>query len=106
MDQSLTTDPSARAKALLAKMDLAQKITLLHGTTGPYVGNVAAVPELGIPAILMNDGPQGFRAAGHPGTSTQWPSGLAVAATWNRDTMKDWGVAMGQEFVGKVRRPW
>ena len=47
----------------------------------------------------MNDGPQGFR--GDPGTSTCWPSGLTMAATWNTTTMLLWGRAMGQEFVGK-----
>lgn len=49
----------------------------------------------------MNDGPQGFRAPGHDGTSTQWPSSLTMAATWDRDMIREWGVAMGREFKGK-----
>jgi Glycosyl hydrolase family 3 N terminal domain len=62
-------------------------------------GNVPANTRLGIPAINMNDGPQGFR--GIPGTSTCWPSGLTMAATWNTTAMLAWGRGMGQEFVAK-----
>ena len=42
-----------------------------------------------------------FRAAGHDGTSTAWPSALAVSATFNTATAKAWGVAMGEEFFAK-----
>lgn len=56
---------------------MTEKIMLVHGTTGPYVGNIAGIPRLKIPPILMNDGPQGFR--GIPGTSTAFPSGLTGA---------------------------
>lgn len=62
-------------------------------------GNVPAIPRLGIPALTLNDGPQGFR--GEAGTSTCWPSGLTMAATWNVTTMNRWGTAMGEEFVAK-----
>ena len=44
----------------------------------------------------MNDGPQGFR--GTAGTSTQWPSGLTVAHSWDRQLFLEWGTAMGLEF--------
>ena len=47
----------------------------------------------------MNDGPQGFR--GPPGTSTQWPSGLTVAHSWDRALFLEYGTALGQEFAGK-----
>lgn len=57
-------------------------------------GNVPGNARLGIPALNLNDGPQGFR--GNPGTSTCWPSGLTVAASWNRTALGAWGVAMGQ----------
>ena len=64
-------------------------------------GNTPAIPRLGIPALTLNDGPQGFR--GDAGTSTCWPSGLTMAATWNPNTMGAWGTAMGEEFVAKGR---
>ena len=44
-------------------------------------------------------GPEGFR--GEPGTSTQWPSGLTVAHTWDPQAFLQWGTAMGKEFYGK-----
>jgi beta-glucosidase len=47
----------------------------------------------------MNDGPEGFRGA--PGTSTQWPSGLSVAHSWDPALFGAWGAAMGAEFSGK-----
>ena len=93
-------DPDSRARALLAKMNLTEKIVLVHGTSGPYVGNVAGNSRLGIPSICMNDGPQGFRAQ-DAGTTTAWPSGLTVAAAFDRGLANTWGAAMGEEFVGK-----
>jgi len=38
---------------------------------------------------------------GEDGTSTQFPSGLTVGATWDVDLAKRWGGAMGREFAGK-----
>jgi beta-glucosidase len=93
--------PSQRAQALLAQMNLTEKIDMVHGWDGPYVGNVIANTRLGIPSLNLNDGPQGFRDDAHVGTTTQWPSGLTVAATWDVDAMFAWGDGMGEEFVGK-----
>ena len=50
--------PAQRAAALLAQMNLTEKITMVHGWDGPYVGNVIANTRLGIPALYLNDGPQ------------------------------------------------
>jgi beta-glucosidase len=106
-------DPHARAQSLLKQMTLEEKITLLHGPpTGPccqckgnascaYVGNVAAIPRLKIPPITMNDGPQGFRDNNQPGSTTAWPSGLTMAASWDVDALLKWGVGMGKEFYNK-----
>jgi len=38
---------------------------------------------------------------GAPGTSTQWPSGLTIAASWDRQLAEAWGKAMGKEFRDK-----
>ena len=48
--------PAERAKATLAKMSLDQKISYVHGHPGPYVGQIPSIPELGLPAITMEDG--------------------------------------------------
>ena len=58
------------------------------GVSG-YVGNVCENTRLGIPALKMNDGPQGFRDNEHPGSTMAWPCSLAGSA------------AMGAEFYGK-----
>lgn len=42
----------------------------------------AGIPRLGIPAIQTADGPQGIR---RKTKSTLYPSGIATAASWNKD---------------------
>ena len=111
--------PDARAKALLSEMTLEEKLVMLHGPEAPlpsceckpgepnfsaacaYTGNVEGNNRLGIPPIHMNDGPQGFRDSIYPGTSTQFPSGLALAASWDVSAVETWGAAMASEFRAK-----
>ena len=100
--------PEQRAKALLMNMTQTEKLSMLHGPQyGPccsctqnsscaYVGNINAIDRLGIPPTTMNDGPQGFRDNVHPGTTTAWPSGLSMAASWDVDAMLEWGTGMLQ----------
>ena len=65
------------------------------------------LPAAGVPWLSLQDGPQGYRDGpygkfpGATGTATQWPSGLAVAATWDRSLAEEWGAAMGAEFRAK-----
>ena len=106
--------PAARAAKLLQQMQLPEKIQLLHGNNSAsanfsdglsksfgsgYVGFVPGNARLGIPPIKMNDGPMGFR--GPAGTSTQWPSGVTMAQTFDVDLVRSFGEAMGAEFAGK-----
>jgi beta-glucosidase len=100
-------DPNwTRAEKLVAQMTLDEKMQFVQGTrlgraqNSGYVGFVEGVPRLGIPDLRLNDGPQGFRAKAD-GTSTQWPSGLTVARSWNRTLLWEWGDAIGAEFHGK-----
>ena len=70
-----------------------------------------SVPRLGIPPLNLNDGPQGFRGQGNSkpgrpllaqaGTTTAFPSGLTVAATWDVKAARLWGESMGEEFRDK-----
>ena len=108
-----TASPTTRAKLLLGNMTLDEKLTLLHGPHPKdcakfeglcaYVGNVAPIKRLGMPPINMNDGPQGFRvsAGQKQGTSTAFPSGLTMAASWDVELLEDWGAGMGKEFYAK-----
>lgn len=100
--------PSERAEELCGKMTLDEKINMLHGTgwgKDVYVGKVSGISRLNIPAINLNDGPQGFRCNGlgkcPGGTSTCFPSGLTMGASWDPEAVEKWGSAMGKEFFGK-----
>lgn len=98
--------PEARAKVLLAKMTQDEKVHMLHGSGSakPYIGNVEGNTRLGIPALKLNDGPQGFRCGSDtckPGSTTAWPSGMTVGATWDQDLAGQWGKVMGKEFYDK-----
>jgi len=99
-------DPYDRAADLVRDMSLDEKLSLVHGDgmfglRSNYSGGTPAIARLGIPALQMNDGPQGFRDPLYPGTTTQWPSGLTVAATFDAGLARAWGAAMGAEFAAK-----
>lgn len=110
---------AARAKAenMVKLMDIKERATLLSGghvgfdgqpDPGYYAGNVDPVPEMFVPALkmqdgVMEDGSSGFRnyLKGGEGTATAWPSMLALAATWDEETVRAAGVAIGEEFSAK-----
>eukprot|EP01050_Picozoa_sp_SAG11_P010219 SAG11_NODE_1011_length_6195_cov_4.901247_5_plen_325_part_00 len=91
--------PAQRAEMLLAEMNQYEKLGFLHGGCKGYVFNSCGVPRLGVPNMMANDGPQGFR--GVSGTSTAWPAGLAIAATFDIASSSAWGEGQGQEFFDK-----
>lgn len=97
--------PSTDAEMMLEKMDLEEKLRMMRGSlAGDYVGNIEGNDRLQIPAIAMQDGPQGFRITkktGEEGTSTAWPSSLNIAATFNPQLASRWATAMAAEFVSK-----
>jgi len=98
----IKNSPVERAHHLLSKMSLDDKIAMMHGTQGGYIGNTVANERLGIPPLNLNDGPQGFRTSDElAGTTTAFPCALAVASTWDLDAMQRYGAAMGAEFKGK-----
>ncbi len=55
---SVALSPAERAAALVAQMNITEKINMVHGWGTPYVGGVIANTRLGIPALNLNDGPQ------------------------------------------------
>lgn len=92
----------AQAAKLIAAMTLEEKVTLLHGTSnaaanGGYVGSTDATGSF--PSMHLEDGPQGV--ADEVTDVTCWPSALAVAQTWDRHRLADWGRAMAEEQSGK-----
>jgi len=100
-----STQPiTARANDLLGRLTPEEKVTLIHAD-GTFV--IAGIPRLGIPERWTDDGPNGVReelqrsgwnAAGHTNDfSTAFPSGIALAATWDPEIARAEGEALGEE---------
>lgn len=68
-------------------------------------GTTYPLPRLGIPAIVLTDGPAGVRISptreGDPNTyyCTGFPVGTVMASTWNTDLVEQVGKAMGNEVL-------
>ena len=79
-------------ESLIGRMTPEQKIDTIGGT-----GFAArAVPELGIPAFEMSDGPFGTRSnSGFP--STTYAAGIGLAASWDRDLATAVGAGIGRD---------
>jgi beta-glucosidase len=105
--------PDERARMVIGKMTLEEKITLLHGTgmkgLGPVsplavasnggAGYTPGIPRLGIPAIQMSDAAYGVRMSGENGRySTALPSDLGAAASWDPDAAFEYGALIGREL--------
>ena len=102
--QVLNTSPAlpgldaakTRATEILSKMSQDEKLQLVRGIEGKYVGNVAATA--GLPVLTLQDGPAGVARFGGV---TAFPAPITLAASWNRDLVQRWGAAMAAEERGK-----
>ncbi|MGA9585678.1 MAG: glycoside hydrolase family 3 C-terminal domain-containing protein, partial [Terracidiphilus sp.] len=95
-----------RVADLLKRMTLEEKATMLSGSGWM---ESAPIERLGIPAIKMADGPMGVRSwAGSSAITnssanpvkvetTSFPSGVAMAATWDTALVQREGRAIAQE---------
>jgi len=96
-----------RVSDLLGHMTLEEKATMLSGSGWM---ESAPIDRLGIPAIKMADGPMGVRSwagssaitnsVNNPAVkvqTTSFPSGVAMAATWDTDLVQREGQAIAQE---------
>ena len=89
---------------LIGAMTLKEKIGMLHGTSKFTSGGVK---RLGIPELHLSDGPHGVRqeikrdswdpAGWTNDSSSYFPTGTAVAATWNPQLSHLQGKALGEE---------
>ena len=95
-----TAPVAQRVQQVLSTMDQSEEASLLSGDGGSsYIGQVNAIPDLCMPAINMEDGPDGV-GDGNGGV-TAFPDGESAAATWDPSLIEQEGAAMGNEFAGK-----
>ena len=90
--QEITPEVKARAAEIVSKMTLEEKIGYISGDEDGF--SIKAVPGVGLPQLLMADGPQGVRNRTH---STLYPCGVAAAASWNRDAAHLMGQGIGRD---------
>ena len=83
----------ARVEKLLSQLTPEEKVSLLVGDPFDEMSTMA-IPRLGIPKLVMADGPQGIRAHG---PACSFPSVIALAATWDRELAFRYGEALGRE---------
>jgi beta-glucosidase len=81
----------AKAKAMLAKLSLEQKIELLGGVENMYT---RPMPVIDLPRFKMSDASVGVRTWG---PTTSYAGGVALAATWDPAFARQLGVSLGKD---------
>ena len=89
----------ARVKDLMRRLTQEEKLSFLAGTEF----TTQPVPRLGVPAMAMADAGQGVRGGSETtlGPATAFPSGVAMASTWNPGLVAKIGAAIGTEAQNK-----
>ena len=89
---------------LISKMTLEEKVGLCSGKDGWYL---KGVDRLGIPEIMLTDGPHGLRKHNPEGKfklensipATCFPTAVTSACSWNPELLYEMGVAMAEECL-------
>jgi len=95
-------DIEKKIDALLKELTLREKVSLLSGKD---IWNTVTIERLGIPSIVMTDGPHGVRAS-NPEVgrkvepTTAFPTGISMGASWNPKLVEKVGQALGEETRG------
>ncbi|MEH7548990.1 glycoside hydrolase family 3 C-terminal domain-containing protein [Neobacillus vireti] len=88
---------------IIGKMTLEEKASLCSGLE---FWRLQGIERLGIPSIMVTDGPHGLRkqegSSDHLGIydsvpATCFPSAAGMASSWNRELINKVGVALGEE---------
>ncbi len=97
-----------QARELTASLTLDEKVGMIHGAS---LFQTKGVERLGIPPLVMSDGPMGIRQEFYPDqwkamgltddSVTYLPCNSALAATWNRRLAKEMGNVLGREARGR-----
>src|SRR2546423_4816397 len=95
------TDPDTRARAIVQQMTLDEKVLELHGIGGssPDIRKVPAVSRLGIPAVVITNGPAGppHGTVAPVPPATALPAPISLAASWDIGQATAYGQGMGSE---------
>ena len=90
-----------KIKDLLSKLTLEEKASLCSGKD---FWRTKPVERLGIPSVMVSDGPSGLRTQAENGvdendsrTAVSFPSGCATASSFDRDLMRKLGEILGEE---------
>lgn len=90
-----------KIKEIMSNMTIEEKASLCSGLN---MWQTKAVERLGIPSIIMTDGPHGLRKQANPEDvssktvpATCFPSGAGLASSWDRDLIEEVGQALGEE---------
>ncbi|MGP9022107.1 beta-glucosidase family protein [Streptomyces sp. BR1] len=87
-----------RVEALLSRLTLDEKLTLLHGADDPHslgqAGYLPGVPRLGVPPLRLADGPAGVRVTRH---ATALPAPVMLASAFDPALAREYGEVIGRE---------
>jgi beta-glucosidase len=89
--QDRSAPVETRVADLLGRLSLDEKLSLITGDRDFYI---RPIPRLGVPEMVMADGPLGVR---NYGQSTAYPATIAVAASWNTALAESFGAALGRD---------
>ena len=96
------TAPS-NVSSVLDRLTLEEKASLCLGSD---IWNTAPVERLGIPAVMVSDGPHGLRVQPEHGDhvglggslpATCFPTASALGSSWDPDLVRRVGAALGEE---------
>ena len=96
-----TANEAGKVQSVLEQLTLREKVSLLSGANA---WTTAAIERLGIPALVMTDGPHGVRATRvgsgrEEGPATCFPTGISMAASWDPVLIERVGAALGEETL-------
>lgn len=98
--QTSSSEFDARARQIVSQMTLQEKITELHGIhDASHQRYVPPIPRLGIPGFVVANGPAGVGPGDehHQLPATALPAPILLAATWDPELARAYGVVIGLE---------
>src|SRR5689334_15832525 len=90
-------------KAIIAKMSLEEKAALCTGAS-PW--SSTPLEHLGVPELVVSDGPHGVRRPMDPNSlgsqsfpATCFPTASSLASSWDPDLLREMGQALAEECI-------